>query len=306
MLRFIVHRLLQSVLVLWLVYTCTFWLLMAAPGDPFVGRKQPPPAIIAALKARYGLNDPVRAYWRYPEVVLLHGDLGPTISYSNWSVAAVIKNTLPVSMALGALALAFALWLGVAAGLIGAVFKGRWIDRVLTTGCLAAISIPNFIFGSVLLILFAVDTTVLPSGGWGSFRQLILPAATLGVTYWAILARLMRESTWDVLQSDYIRTARAKGNSPVRILSRHAAPNASLPILAFLGPAAAGILTGSFVVEKLFAVPGMGYVFVNACLNKDIPLVLGITMVYTVILVMMNMLADVACAMADPRIAING
>ncbi len=290
---------------MWMVYTCTFWLLMATPGDPFVGQKQPPPAVIAALKARYGLNDPWQAYWRYPVDVLVHGDLGPTISYSNWSVAAVIKNTLPVSMALGALALLFAMWLGVGAGVLGAMMKGRWLDHTLTIGSLAAISIPNFIIGSVLLILFAVNSTVLPSGGWGSFQQLILPAATLGLAYWAILAMLMRESTENVLKADYIRTARAKGGSPLRVMSVHAAPNASLPIMAFLGPAAAGILTGSFVVEKLFAIPGMGNVFVNACLNKDIPLVLGITMVYTVILIVMNMLADIACAMADPRVAIN-
>ncbi len=306
MIGFILKRIAQSVIVVWLVYTCTFWLLMVTPGDPFVGQKQPPPAVIAALKARYGLNDPWKAYWRYPVDVIIHGDFGPTISYSNWSVAAVIKTTLPVSMALGALALLFAMWLGVAAGVLGAMLKNRWIDHTLTIGSLAAISIPNFIVGSVLLILFAVNTTVLPSGGWGTFRQLILPAATLGLAYWAIITRLMRESTSDVLNADYIRTARAKGSSPLRVISIHAAPNASLPMLAFLGPAAAGILTGSFVVEKLFAVPGMGNVFVNACLDKDIPLVLGITMVYTVILIVMNILADIACAMADPRVAING
>ncbi len=306
MARFIISRLLQSVLVLWIVYTCTFWLLMATPGDPFVGQKQPPPAVIAALKARYGLNDPWHAYWRYPVEVLLHGDLGPTISYSNWSVADVIKNTLPVSMALGALALLIAMWMGVLAGVLGAVFKGRWPDTLLTTGSLLAISIPNFIVGSVLLIFLAVDMTVLPSGGWGTFEQLILPACTLAIAYLAVIARLARESTLDALHADYVRTARAKGNAGWRIISGHVLPNASLPLLAFLGPAAAGVLTGSFVVEKLFAVPGMGDVFVNACLDKDIPLVLGITMVYTVILIAMNILADIACAVADPRVAING
>ena len=306
MLAFIFRRLAQSIVVLWIVYTCTFWLLMATPGDPFVGQKQPPPAVIAALKARYGLNDPWKAYLQYPVEVILHGDMGPTISYSNWSVAAVIKNPLPVSMALGALALLIAMWLGTAAGILGAVFRRRWPDHLITVGSLAAISIPNFILGSVLLIIFAVDTSLLPSGGWGTLQQLILPATTLALAYLAIVARLMRTSTMDVLHSDYIRTAKAKGNSPMRIISAHAAPNASLPVLAFLGPAAAGVLTGSFVVEKLFAVPGMGDVFVNACLDKDIPLVLGITMVYTVILILMNLLADIACAMADPRVAISG
>ena len=299
---FILRRLLQSVLVLGLVYTATFWLLMATPGDPFIGQKQPPPAILRALRQRYGLNDPGRAYFAYAWRLVRYGDFGPTISYENFSVGDVIRQTLPVSMALGALALLLALWLGVAAGTVGALLKGRWPDVALTVATQFGISMPNFVIGSALLLLFAVDLTVLPPGGWGTFQQLILPALTLALPYLAYIARLSRAGVRDVMTADFVRTARAKGLPPWRVVSRHILPNASLSILAFLGPAAASILTGSFVVEKVFAIPGLGEVFVNACLDKDIPLVLGIVLVYTLGLVLLNLLADLACAWADPRI----
>ncbi len=301
--KFIISRLLQSVLVVWLVYTITFWLLMATPGDPFIGQKQPPPAVLAALQQRYHLNQgDFHAYLAYAWRVIAHGDLGPTISYSNWTVLDVIRTSLPVSVALGAMALLIALWLGVAAGVLGAVFRGRWPDIALTVGTLLGISLPTFVIGSGLLMAFAVETSLLPSGGWGTLRQLILPAFTLSVPFLAYLARLSRASTLDVISSDFVRTARAKGLSPMKVIAGHVLPNASIAVLAFLGPATASVLTGSFVVEKIFAIPGLGEVFVNACLDKDIPLVLGIVLVYTVLLVMMNLLVDIACAMADPRI----
>ena len=301
--KFILSRLLQSVLVVWLVYTVTFWLLMATPGDPFIGKKQPPPAVLAALRRRYDLNQgDFHAYLAYAWQIIAHGNLGPTISYANWTVLDVIRNSLPVSVALGSLALLIALWLGVAAGLLGAIYRGRWPDLVLTVGTLLGISLPTFVIGSGLLMAFAVETALLPSGGWGTIRQLILPAFTLAVLFLAYLARLSRASTLDVISSDFVRTARAKGLPPMKVIAGHVLPNASIAVLAFLGPATASILTGSFIVEKIFAIPGLGDVFVNACLDKDIPLVLGIVLVYTVLLVLMNLLADIACALADPRI----
>lgn len=301
--KFIFSRILQSVVVVWIVYTVTFWLLMATPGDPFIGRKQPPPAVLAALRRDYHLNQgDFHAYLAYGWQILAHGDFGPTISYANWTVLDVIRNSLPVSVALGAMALLIALWLGVAAGVLGAVYRGRWPDVALAVGTLLGISLPTFVIGSGLLMLFAVETSLLPSGGWGSVKQLILPACTLSVLFLAYLARLSRASALDVISSDFIRTARAKGLSPMKVIAGHVLPNASIPVLAFLGPATASVLTGSFIVEKIFAIPGLGEVFVNACLDKDIPLVLGIVLVYTVLLVLMNLLVDIACALADPRI----
>ncbi|MGC8539601.1 MAG: ABC transporter permease [Phycisphaerae bacterium] len=301
--KFIFSRILQSVVVVWIVYTVTFWLLMATPGDPFIGKKQPPPAVLAALRRDYHLNQgDFHAYLAYGWQILAHGDFGPTISYANWTVLDVIRNSLPVSVALGAMALLIALWLGVAAGVLGAVYRGRWPDVALAVGTLLGISLPTFVIGSGLLMLFAVETSLLPSGGWGSVKQLILPACTLSVLFLAYLARLSRASALDVISSDFIRTARAKGLSPMKVIAGHVLPNASIPVLAFLGPATASVLTGSFIVEKIFAIPGLGEVFVNACLDKDIPLVLGIVLVYTVLLVLMNLLVDIACAFADPRI----
>lgn len=301
--KFIFSRILQSVVVVWIVYTVTFWLLMATPGDPFIGKKQPPPAVLAALRRDYHLNQgDFHAYLAYGWQILAHGDFGPTISYANWTVLDVIRNSLPVSVALGAMALLIALWLGVAAGVLGAVYRGRWPDVALAVGTLLGISLPTFVIGSGLLMLFAVETSLLPSGGWGSIEQLILPACTLSVLFLAYLARLSRASALDVISSDFIRTARAKGLSPMKVIAGHVLPNASIPVLAFLGPATASVLTGSFIVEKIFAIPGLGEVFVNACLDKDIPLVLGIVLVYTVLLVLMNLLVDIACAFADPRI----
>ncbi len=301
--KFILSRLLQSVLVVWIVYTVTFWLLMATPGDPFIGRKQPPPAVLAALRQRYHLSRAdFHAYLAYAWQVVAHGDFGPTISYANWTVLDVIRNSLPVSIALGSMALLIALWLGVAAGVLGAVYRGRWPDMALTVGSLLGISLPTFVIGSGLLMVLAVETSLLPSGGWGTLRQLFLPALTLAIPFLAYLARLSRANILDVISADFVRTARAKGLSPLKVIAGHVLPNASIAVLAFLGPATASVLTGSFIVEKIFAIPGLGDVFVNACLDKDIPLVLGIVLVYTVILVLMNLLVDIACAVADPRI----
>lgn len=301
--KFILSRLLQSVLVVWIVYTVTFWLLMATPGDPFIGRKQPPPAVLAALRQRYHLSrGDFHAYLAYAWQVVAHGDFGPTISYANWTVLDVIRNSLPVSIALGSMALLIALWLGVAAGVLGAVYRGRWPDMALTVGSLLGISLPTFVIGSGLLMVLAVETSLLPSGGWGTLRQLFLPALTLAIPFLAYLARLSRANILDVISADFVRTARAKGLSPLKVIAGHVLPNASIAVLAFLGPATASVLTGSFIVEKIFAIPGLGDVFVNACLDKDIPLVLGIVLVYTVILVLMNLLVDIACAVADPRI----
>ena len=231
--KFIFSRILQSVVVVWIVYTVTFWLLMATPGDPFIGKKQPPPAVLAALRRDYHLNQgDFHAYLAYGWQILAHGDFGPTISYANWTVLDVIRNSLPVSVALGAMALLIALWLGVAAGVLGAVYRGRWPDVALAVGTLLGISLPTFVIGSGLLMLFAVETSLLPSGGWGSVKQLILPACTLSVLFLAYLARLSRASALDVISSDFIRTARAKGLSPMKVIAGHVLPNASIPVLA--------------------------------------------------------------------------
>lgn len=305
MARYLVSRFLQSLFVIVCVYSVTFWILMTAPGDPFIGEKKPPAAVKRALEERFMVNQPAKAYVQYAKRVLLYGDLGPTISYENWTVREVIARSLPVSVALGSLALVIALWLGVAAGAAGAIFKGRLPDIALTVFTLFGISLPSFVIGSLVLMGFAVALPILPSGGWGTLRQLILPATTLSIGYLAYIARLTRASMIDVLSADYVRTARAKGLPPRRVITGHVLRNGALPILSFLGPAAATVLTGSFVVEKIFAVPGLGAHFVNACLGPDIPLVLGTVLVYTLLIVAFNFLVDIAYLFADPRISLR-
>lgn len=320
MLSFLFWRLLQSVGVLWVVYTLTFVLLMLAPGDPFIGEKKPPPSVREAIAKRYGLEflaySPEKraamsqrqklaavtgAYVLYGGN-LLRFDLGPTLAYENWTVNDVIKSSLPVSVALGSFALLIALWLGVIAGTVGAVFKGKWPDMGLTVMTLFGVSLPTFVTGSLLIMLFAVYWPVLPSGGWGRVSQLILPATTLALFFMAYIARLTRVSVLDVISADFIRTARAKGLSPTRVVTHHVLRNATLPVLSYIGPAAATVLTGSFVVERLFAIPGLGTHFIAACLYPDLPLVLGAVMVYTALVVAFNLLVDIAYAFVDPRI----
>ncbi|HUO09814.1 MAG TPA: ABC transporter permease [Phycisphaerae bacterium] len=319
MVRFLFWRLVQSVVVLWVVYTVTFALLMLAPGDPFIGEKKPPESVLKALAAEYGLvprserlnytaaEDVVyfsRVYWRYLSRACV-GDLGPSIQYENWKVTEVIGTSLPVSATLGCVALLVALVGGVAAGVSGAVRKNKWQDLVLTVVTLLGISLPTFVVGALLLMAFVVFVPIFPSGGWGTPQQIVLPAVTLALFFLAYIARLSRTSTLDVLGADFVRTARAKGLSPREVISRHVGANAGLPILSYIGPAAANVLTGSFVVEKIFNVPGLGTHFVNGCLNLDIPLVLGSVMMYTVLVVVFSLLVDVAYAAVDPRISLT-
>lgn len=316
-------RILQSVVVVWVVYTVTFALLMIAPGDPFVGEKKPPEAVLRALSERYGLSylskpeaqrQAMPASERFGYVLKAYlfymgraatGDFGPTIGYPNFSVNDIIRTSLPVSATLGSLALLIALWGGAAAGTLGAVRKGRPLDLTLSVITLLGVSLPTFVVGALLMMLFVVYIPVLPAAGWGSPSQILLPAVTLALFYLAYMARLSRASTLDVLSADYVRTARAKGLSRSRVITHHVGANAALPVLSFLGPAAANILVGSFVVEKLFAIPGLGTHFVNGCLNRDIPLVLGAVMVYTTLVVLFNLLVDLAYAAVDPRISLH-
>lgn len=305
MIPFFLRRFFESILVLVIVYSCTYWMLMAVPGDPFIGEKKPPEAVIMALRERYGLDNPVMGFIRYPQQILLHGDLGPSIQYADFTVNDIVRASLPVSVALGSMALVIALWVGVILGTIGAIYKGKWPDMALTVMTLAGVSLPTFVVGTMLLLVFGVYLAILPSGGWGRISQLVLPATTLAVFYMAYIARLTRAGVLDVLGADYVRTARAKGLAPHKVIGSHVLRNAGLPILSYLGPAAATVLTGSFVVEKVFAIPGLGTHFINACINVDIPLVLGSVLTYTAMVVLFNLLVDVAYSFLDPRVTLG-
>ncbi len=323
MIRFLFWRILQCLIVLWTVYTVTFALLMLSPGDPFIGEKKPAQSVIKGLADKYGLSylalspeeraqqsasqkfsQIAGAYWRYLGRAVT-GDLGPTIQYENWSVTEVIRSSLPVSATLGSAALLIALLAGVAAGTLGGIKKGKWPDLLLTLITLLGISLPTFVVRALLLMLFVVIIPIFPSGGWGRPTQIILPAITLSLFYLAYIARLARSSTLDVLSADFVRTARAKGLSPSAVIIHHVGANAGLPVLTYLGPAAANILVGSFVVEKIFDIPGLGTHFINACLNHDIPLVLGTVLVYTGMVVVFSLVIDLAYAAVDTHITLR-
>src|SRR4051812_20313858 len=317
MVRFLVSRLVQSIIVLWAVYTVTFFLLMLTPGDPFISsEKKAPEAVRKAMAEKWGLGYLVDSNWKNLSTKekaknmgnayvryfgrALTGDFGPSIEYENWTVAEVIGSGLPVSLTLGCFALLLALWGGVAAGTLGAIRKHRLSDVGLSVVTLLGVSLPSFVVGSLLIMGLVVAVPLMPVGGWGGgwagLAKLVLPAVTLALFFLAYISRLTRSSTMGVLSADFVRTARSKGLPAGRIVTRHVGSNAILPVLSYLGPAAAYILVGSFVVEKLFAIPGLGTHFVNGCLNKDIPLVLGAVLVYSVLVVVFNVLVDLAYA----------
>lgn len=310
----IVRRLLQVPLILMVIYTVTFTLAWLLPGSPLEkpeGRR-PPPEVQAAMRAQYSLDDPVHFYVSYLDqasgTAWLRGEsekpfnLGPCLQYQDWTVNELIGGALPVSVVLGLVALVFALAIGLVAGVVGAIRPGSWMDVATLVVALVGISLPSFVIGTALLIVFAVWLELFQVAHWGSPRDLLLPALTLSLPFAAYIARLTRLGMIDVLQSDFIRTARAKGVSEARIVLRHALKVAFLPVLSYLGPAAAYVMTGSFVVEKVFNVPGLGQHFVNSVLNKDLFVIMGIVLTYSTMLVFFNLTVDILYRWVDPRI----
>jgi oligopeptide transport system permease protein len=231
--------------------------------------------------------------------------LGFSYKIGDYSVNQIIAEGLPVSAALGILALAFALVLGLSAGIVSAVERGSVRDVTLLSPATIGIALPSFVIAGIAILLFVFLIPVFPAAGWGSFRQLILPSMCLGALYAAEIARIVRTGMLDVLSQDHIRTARAKGLSEFNVVMRHALPGALLPVVSFLGPATAGILTGSVVIEQIFAIPGLGSHFVEAALQRDYTLALGCVMLYTVVLFLMNMLVDISYAFLDPRVELD-
>ncbi len=309
----LIRRLLQVPLILLVIYTVTFTLAWLLPGNPLEREgRRPDPAVQDAMKAQYNLDKPVTFYVSYLDqasgLAWLRGDsdkvfnLGPCLQYQDWSTNELIGGALPVSIVLGMVALVFALAIGLASGIVGAVRPGSWMDVATLLVALLGISLPSFVIGTALLIVFAVWLDFVHVAHWGSPRDLLLPALTLSLPFAAYIARLTRLGMLDVLQSDFIRTARAKGVSETRIVLRHALKVAFLPVLSYLGPAAAYVMTGSFVVEKVFNVPGLGQHFVNSVLNKDLFVIMGIVLTYSTMLVLFNLAVDVMYSWVDPRI----
>lgn len=306
MLKFIFKRLLWMLVTLWVVFTLSFFLMRAVPGGPFDGDRKLAPEILENIQRRYHFDEPLyQQYWREFQNVFFHFDLGYSYKLGDYTVNRVIGEGLPITAALGLLALAFALSLGLIAGITSASRRGSVPDLVLMTLATIGIALPNFVVAGVAILFFVFLIPIFPAAGWGSFDQLILPALCLGAPHAADVARITRTSMLDVLSQDHIRTARAKGLSRTRVIWGHALPAALLPVVSYLGPAAAYILTGSLVIEQIFAIPGLGSHFVEAALQRDYTLAMGCVLLYTVILFLMNMLVDLSYTVLDPRVEMD-
>ena len=306
MFKSIVGRILSMVLVLWVIITVTFVLMHAIPGGPFTAEKALPEAVMKNIEARYRLNDPLPKQYVDYWANLLQGDLGPSFKYESRTVNEIIAEGFPVSAELGLIAVSFSVLIGVPAGMAGALYQNRWPDHLVMLLATVGISVPSFILATVLIYIFALWLQLLPAAMWGSPEYVILPALALAGMPTAFIARLTRSSMLEVLAQDYIRTARAKGIAPLKILWLHALKNALLPVVTYLGPMIAAIFTGSFVIESIFAIPGLGRHFVTSIYNRDYTVILGITVFYSALLVLMNFLVDLAYLWLDPRINPEG
>jgi len=302
MLRFIARRLLETIPVIFIIITATFFMIRFVPGGPFTSEKAVTPEIQRNLEAHYGLDKPL--YQQYFDYLgsLAQGDFGPSFKYPNRTVNEIIADKLPVSLELGSISLAVALIVGTTLGVTAAVKRNSWLDYVSSSVAMIGICVPTFVLGPLLVLVFAIQFRWFNASGWYLPIDRVLPAATLGMVYAAYVARLTRGGMLEVLNQDYIRTARAKGASVLRVIFKHALRGGLLPVVSFLGPAIAGILTGSFVIETIFQIPGLGQVFVQSAFNRDYTLVLGTVILYATLIITLNLIVDVVQVWLNPKL----
>ncbi|MEE8527836.1 MAG: oligopeptide ABC transporter permease OppB [Gammaproteobacteria bacterium] len=304
MLRFILKRLLSALPTLFILVVLAFFLIRFVPGGPFDTERHIPPEVLENLKEAYNLNGPLHQQFADYVKGLLRGDLGPSIRYQDSTVSELIAAGFPVSLRIGLLAMVFAVAIGAFAGAVAALRKGTFSDVSIMATALLGLSIPSFVIAPLLILVFAVYLGWLPAGGLadGSGQYLIMPVATLALPQIAYIARLMRASLIEVLNSDFIRTARAKGLPRHTVLLRHALRPALIPLVSYLGPATAGVITGSLVVEQIFQLPGIGRYFVDGALNRDYTLVMGVIVFYGALIILFNLLVDLVYAWLDPKL----
>lgn len=301
MARYVVRRFLEFIPTLLILVTITFFLIRLAPGGPFDQEKSVPPEVLAQLEAQYNLDAPL---WRqYTDYMagLPRGDLGPSFSKPGYDVAELLAMRIPVSVELGLYGLLVALGIGVGAGLLASLKPNSALDYTAMSLAMLGICLPSFVLGPLLLLVFSEQWHLFPVIGWEEPMDKVLPSITLGALYAAYIARLTRGGMLDVLSQDFIRTARAKGLSETRVVVGHGLRGGLAPVVAYLGPAAAGLMTGSFVVETIFLIPGMGRDFVGAAFNRDYTLIMGAVLVYAVFVMVLNLVADLLLAWLDPR-----
>ena len=301
--RFIFGRLLQAVPVIFVVITATFFLVRAAPGGPFDAEKAVIPEVKAALERQYRLDLPLHEQYFAYLGDLMQGDLGPSFKYPGRSINELIESGLPVTAELGAYALLIALIIGGISGILAALRPNTLQDYIPMSLAMIGICMPTFLLGPLLVLLFGIELDWLPVSGWGDIPgDKLMPSITLGAAYAAYVARLSRAGMLEVLSQDYIRTARAKGLPEWQVVIKHGLRGGMLPVVAFLGPAFAGLLAGSFVVETIFQIPGLGRFYVQAAFNRDYTMILGTTVFLSTLIVLFNLLSDVVAAWLNPRL----
>lgn len=302
---YIIKRIFNAFIVLWIVITITFFLMHAIPGGPFTAEKSLPPYVLHSIEERYKLNDPL--YKQYGDYLcnLVQGDLGPSFKYPGRSVNDIIKDGFSVSFKLGIEAILIAIIIGIPAGILAGVKKDKWQDRAVNFFTTLGVAVPSFVVAALLIYVLSTKLHLLPAAMWNGWRYEIMPALALSGMPMSFIARLTRSSMLDILSQDYIKTARAKGLSWSKVLIKHALPNSLIPVVTYLGPMTASILTGSFVIETIFAIPGLGQYFVTSIYNRDYTVILGVTIFYSVIVIVLNMVVDLLYPLLDPRIKIG-
>ncbi len=306
MAKYIGKRLVYMLLSLWMIVTATFFFMRIAPGNPFASEKKLPPEIEANLNAHFGLDKPWYAqYWEY-HVRIVNWDFGPSFKYKSQTVNDLINEGFPVSFLLGMEAIFIAVAVGVLLGIIAALKHNRWPDYTAMIVAVLGISVPSFIMASFLQYFLAIKMGIFPVARWESFMHSVLPAVALASTPMAFIARLTRSSMLEVLANDYIKTAKSKGLSRGVITVKHTIRNALLPVVTYMGPLTAGILTGSFVIERIFGIPGLGAHFVTSINNRDYTVIMGVTVFYSILLLVSILLVDIAYGIIDPRIKLAG
>ena len=306
LLSYLIKRFGWMLVTLWIVYSVSFVLMRSVPGNPFSSERSVPPAIERQLKARYNLDaPPIEQYFDYLVGIVTRFDLGWCIRLEDYSVNQVLAEGFPVSASLAIFALVFAVVLGISAGVVSAVYRGTLADTSMMAAAVMGIAIPNFVLASLAILLFVFGIQIFPAGGWGTLRQVALPALCLGAPVAAYIARLTRAGMLEVLSRDHVRTAFAKGLPHRTVILKHVLPGALLPVVSYLGPATASVLTGSLVLEKIFALPGIGSHFIYAATQRDYTLAMGMVLTYTVILFVMNTLVDVSYSIIDPRVKLQ-
>lgn len=317
MVLYILKRLLSAIPTILIIIAVSFFMMRIAPGGPFTSDRNVTPAIEANLNAKYNLDDPLIVQFGKYLGNVLQGDFGPSFKYQDFTVTQLLLDGLPVSATLGILSLSLAVFVGSILGVIAALRQNGAVDYTVMGIAMAGITIPNFVTAPLMTLLFAVWNDWLPTSGWvgwggiaeqgfGTFaKSLVLPVITLALPQIAIISRLMRGSMIEVLRSNFIRTARAKGLTPSQIVRKHAMRAAALPLVSYLGPALAALLSGSLVIERIYSLPGIGQYFVTGALNRDYTLVMGVVIVYASLIVLLNLIADVVLAFLDPKVKLT-